>query len=106
MYKLRAEAFFKAYEQASAFQQMLALMNQGVKIPERDLTEHCERMSILVEELNAMGLGGAAATFERGLKLLEATPVETERGQRIRVLSSDDSRKINALAPRYLARSR
>jgi hypothetical protein len=83
MHKLRADVFFKAYEQASTFHQMLKTIptNEDLTLLSRDVLELIERLTVLAEELTALGMMGAAATITRGLDSLKAAP-EVQHGER------------------------
>jgi hypothetical protein len=95
MHKLRADVFFKAYEQASTFHQTLhSLAGQNVRVLSRDIAEHINRLTVLSEELTALGMIGAAASINRGLEILKAAPTSNQNGQDVVQLSAPDAGKV------------
>lgn len=95
MHKLRADIFFKAYEQTSAFNQMLTLAPQPeLTLLARDIAELIDRLTILIEELNSMGMMGTAVVLARGLELLKSAPEKTEGGRQLRVFLPENKERI------------
>jgi hypothetical protein len=97
MHKLRADVFFKAYEQACTFHQMMASLapQMEVMLLDRDVREYDERLSILVEELTTLGMTGAAASIGRGLALLRAAPEVQHEGKQTRRIAPEDRARIH-----------
>jgi len=96
MHKLHAEIFFKAYEQATAFHQMLASLpqNANAMLLPRDVREQNERLTILVEELRALGMTGTAASISRGLELLRVAPQIQHEGRLVCCIIPEDCARI------------
>jgi hypothetical protein len=96
MHKLRADAFFKAYEQTSTFHQMLvdAPQDRDIRLLSRDVSEQIDRLIVLVEELTALGMTGAATVISRGLNLLKTMPEGQENGQQWRYIGVGDRQRI------------
>jgi hypothetical protein len=96
MHKLRADIFFKAYEQAATLHQMLMTLPQGASVvmPPRDRLEQVERLTVLVEELTTIGMTGAAASVSRGLELLKAAPEVEHEGKISCCISFEDRARI------------
>jgi hypothetical protein len=96
MHRLRADIFFKAYEQATAFHQALITLPPGTSanLLARDVEEQIGRLTILVEELRSLGMTGAAASIGRALDLLKASPTIEINGATSRVINFGDLARI------------
>jgi hypothetical protein len=95
MHKLSAASFLKGYEQAATTHQVLLdvanaerlarfIPINGMRFSRRDVSEKIEQLSLLVDELNNLGLRGSALSIERGLEVLRSpAPIVDGEGEDI-----------------------
>ncbi len=71
---------------------------------DRDVQEQIERLTILIEELRAIGLPGAATCFERALKVLETSEQRAVEGGLSRFFPTADLMRIQSSLSRGTSR--
>jgi hypothetical protein len=60
----------------------------------RDVLEKIERLTVLAEDLTALGMIGAAASIKRGLEILKAAPVIVQAGQEFSQFREPDAGRL------------